>query len=851
MRAPTVISSRVRRLAAALLVTGLALGVLWTVPRVSSAAASWLTAPPVRGKTVTPGEPLLVTRAADTAGDVAAETAGDVGAETAGDVGAVTADQLRDPAAAPPVVSGAPPAGAAVRRIDAGMRFEMVGLLCDDVAGVDALTVHFRASADGRSWGEWVVAPVERVAEQGEEVARAFTDPVWLGEGRFVQVAVTSADGIRHRVPRPRLVFLNTSGDATLADTLTNAARSVACTLGGLQAAPEAQAMTTKPSIVLRSQWGANEDWRSGSPSFAPLKMAFVHHTAGSNSYSASDAPALVRGIYYYHTHALDWSDIGYNFLIDRYGVIYEGRYGGITSGVIGAQVYGFNTSSTGISVMGTFGTAAPPSAAMTSLKRLLAWKLDVHHINPLAKASMVCYATQKYTEGSTVTFNVISGHRNANYTACPGDAFYALLPSVRKAVGGMGLPKIYDVKTSRSVISPNGDDFRDSVTLSFVASEVVDWTLQVKASDGSVVRTKTGRGQSVSVAWAGLSDEGTAVRDGTYSMVVSATSTLGTARAATAEVVVDTEAPVPVACYLGSPFFSPNADGYIDNARLKLTSAERAILRVSVLDETGTFLLKLVGWKSIGTSRVIVPWDGKIPVDDVLRRAPEGPYQVKVELRDPAGNTGVILLPVSLDLTTGFLTPAPASFSPNGDGVKDKMSLGFTLTRPAIARALVQFDGVTVRTWELGELAAGVHGVTWDGLDDAGLALASGVYRARIEVESELGASAVAKKVTLDRTKPRIWAPLTVSVTLGSTARIRYYVTDRWSPMAKVTVTIKRASDGVVVKKLYLGWVTTGASHRAAWKPPSRRRYIATFRAIDQAGNRQYELKRCVIKVL
>ncbi|HSL95478.1 MAG TPA: FlgD immunoglobulin-like domain containing protein [Thermoleophilia bacterium] len=852
MRAPSAISGRARRLAVVIIVTGLALGALWSLPRVSTATAAWLTAPPVRAKTVTPGEALLVTRTADTAGDVAEETAGEIAAETAGDVGAdAVAERRRDPAAAPDVAAGAPPAGAAVRRIDAGMRYEMVGLLCDDVAGVDALTVHFRASADGRAWGEWVAAPVERVAEQGDEAPRAFTDPVWLGEARFVQVAVTSADGSRRRVPRPRLVFLNTTGDATLAVTLTNAARSVACTLGGLQAAPEAQAMTTKPAIVLRSQWGANEDWRTGSPSFAPLKMAFVHHTAGSNSYSPSDAPAIVRGIYYYHTHALDWSDIGYNFLIDRYGVIYEGRYGGITNAAIGAQTYGFNTSSTGVSVLGSFGTVPPPSAAMTSLKRLLAWKLDVHHINPLAKAEMVCYATQKYTEGSTVTFNVISGHRNANYTACPGDAFYALLPAVRKAVGGMGLPKIYNVKVSRTVISPNGDDFRDALTLSFVGSEVLDWTLQVKAADGTVVRTKTGRGQYVSTEWAGLSDDGRVVPDGPYRMVVSGTSPLGTARSATAEVVVDTAAPVPVECVMGSPFFSPNGDAYIDNARLKFTCAEPTVMRVSVLDEADAFLLKLVGWKSIGTKRVIVPWDGRIPVDDVLRRAPEGTYKVKLEVRDPAGNTGVTVLPVRLDLTAGFLTPAPPAFSPNGDGVKDETLLGFTLTRPATTRAVILLDGAAVRTLELGELAAGVHGVTWEGLDDAGLALASGVYRARVEVESALGASTVAKNVTLDRTKPRITAPLTVSVTLGSTARMRYSVTDRWSPTAKVTVTIKRASDGVVVKKLYLGWVTTGVTHVAAWKPPARRKYIATFRAVDQAGNRQYELKRCVIKVL
>ncbi len=840
MRATSAISGRARRFAAVTIVTGLALGALWSVPRVSAAAAAWLTAPPVRAKTVAPEDPLIVTRAAEAAGGTAAEAAA-----------GATAEKLADAAADPAAVTDAPPAGAAVSRIDAGMRYEMVGLLCDDAAGVDALTVHFRASADGRSWGEWVAAPVERVAEEGGQAPRAFTDPVWLGEARFVQVAVTAADGTRRRVPGPRLVFLNTSGDATLADTLTNAARSVACTLGGLTPAPEAQAMTTKPAIMLRSQWGANEDWRTGSPDFAPLKMAFVHHTAGSNSYSAADAPAIVRGIYYYHTHALDWSDIGYNFLIDRYGVIYEGRYGGITNAPIGAQTYGFNTSSTGISVIGSFGTVTPPSAAMTSLKRLLAWKLDVHHINPVAKAEMVCYATQKYTEGSTVTFNVISGHRNANYTACPGDAFYALLPAVRKTVGGMGLPKIYNVKVTRTVISPNGDDFRDGLTLSFVGSEVLDWTLQVKAADGTVVRTKTGRGQYVSTDWGGMSDAGTVVPDGPYRMVVSATSPQGTARAATMEVVVDTAAPVPVECAMGSQFFSPNGDAFIDTARLKFKCAEPVVMRVSVLDEAGTLLIKLVGWKSVGTTRVTVPWDGKIPVDDVLKRAPEGAYQVKLEVRDPAGNTGVTVLPVRLDLTVGYLTPAPPSFSPNGDAVKDETLLGFTLTRPATTRALILLDGVVVRTLELGELAAGVHGVTWDGLDDAGLALASEVYRARVEAVGALGASTVAKNVTLDRTKPRITAPLTAAVTLGSTVRMRYSVSDAWSPTAKVTVTIARASDGVVVKMLYLGWVTTGVTHVAAWTPPARRKYIATFKAVDQAGNPQYEVKRCVITVL
>ncbi len=85
--------------------------------------------------------------------------------------------------------------------------------------------------------------------------------------------------------------------------------------------------------IVTRAQWGADESLRRGSPSYATVKMAFVHHTDTGNDYTAADAPAIVRAIYAYHTQTLGWSDIGYDFLIDRFGTIYEGRYGGVARG--------------------------------------------------------------------------------------------------------------------------------------------------------------------------------------------------------------------------------------------------------------------------------------------------------------------------------------------------------------------------------------------------------------------------------------------------------------------------------------------------------------------------------------
>ena len=128
-----------------------------------------------------------------------------------------------------------------------------------------------------------------------------------------------------------------------------------------------AQAAVPQPTIVTRAQWGADESWRSGTPDYAPVRMAIVHHTVNGNDYTREQAPALVRAIYYYHAKSCGYRDIGYNFLIDRYGTIYEGRYGGITLGPVGAQTLGFNTGSTGISIIGNFEIAQPTSASLAA----------------------------------------------------------------------------------------------------------------------------------------------------------------------------------------------------------------------------------------------------------------------------------------------------------------------------------------------------------------------------------------------------------------------------------------------------------------------------------------------------
>src|SRR6266513_1044157 len=125
------------------------------------------------------------------------------------------------------------------------------------------------------------------------------------------------------------------------------------------------------PGIISRAAWGADESWRTyasgcnGQPDYADtVRYSVLHHTDTSNSYNPSDSAAIVRGIYQFHTHTNGWCDIGYNFLVDRYGQVFEGRAGGIGNPVIGAHAGGFNTQSTGVAIIGEFQDAGVPGPA-------------------------------------------------------------------------------------------------------------------------------------------------------------------------------------------------------------------------------------------------------------------------------------------------------------------------------------------------------------------------------------------------------------------------------------------------------------------------------------------------------
>lgn len=156
------------------------------------------------------------------------------------------------------------------------------------------------------------------------------------------------------------------------------------------------------------------------TPEFVPDPThIIVHHTAGTNV--ASDWAAVVRSIWDFHVNVNGWDDVGYNWLVDPNGVLYEGR----GDGRLGAHFCAQNGKTTGICVMGDFTNIQPTSAAVETLAEFLAWETCDENIDPLGTS---------FHSGSGLTLMNISGHRDGCNTSCPGDLFYPMLPDVRQA---------------------------------------------------------------------------------------------------------------------------------------------------------------------------------------------------------------------------------------------------------------------------------------------------------------------------------------------------------------------------------------------------------------------------------
>lgn len=221
---------------------------------------------------------------------------------------------------------------------------------------------------------------------------------------------------------------------------------SASATPSGTPLPPAPPSTAPKPPITSRAGWGADESISPEEPGYLPdgkVKAVVVHHTAESNSYTCAQGPAVVRGIYAYHVKQLGWKDVGYNFLVDKCGTVYEGRKGGVDRPVMGAHAYGFNAETTGISVLGTYTDTAPPQAAMVSVARIAAWKLGQYGVDPAGTTTLTAgdsgrnYMGKTWAKGARMTFPTIHGHRDGYNTQCPGDAFYQQLATLRSWAAG------------------------------------------------------------------------------------------------------------------------------------------------------------------------------------------------------------------------------------------------------------------------------------------------------------------------------------------------------------------------------------------------------------------------------
>lgn len=310
-------------------------------------------------------------------------------------------------------------------------KFSTVGITWRQGEVTDVV-VRLRVRDAEGTWGEWTTLEpddIEQTASDGTPVdqARGGTAPYWTGDAYGVEVVVQGAGGV---VPDDVSVALIDPGES--------AADNAPAEPGVVDVAG-ASSGATMPNIISRAAWGADESIRTWDPEYAPaLKAATLHHTADRNTYTATDVYGMMRSIYAYHTKTRGWGDIGYNFIVDKFGRIFEGRYGGMTSTVIGAHAGGFNTGTFGVSMLGNYAEVDTPQVMLEAVASVMAWKLRLYGITPFGTTQLTSGGggTAKYAAGTVVTLPTVFGHRDVGNTTCPGQYAYNRMGQLRDMIG-------------------------------------------------------------------------------------------------------------------------------------------------------------------------------------------------------------------------------------------------------------------------------------------------------------------------------------------------------------------------------------------------------------------------------
>jgi hypothetical protein len=330
--------------------------------------------------------------------------------------------------------------------------FSLVGVTwAYDPAVTDTL-VKIRVRNGDRDWSDWTQVSAESSDQDSGgrpgAAVRGGTSPLWTGPSTGVEVELVTRSGAQ-----PTDVRLD------LVDPGKSAADTALTTPGIRDTAHAAQAM---PPVYSRAQWGADDSIRTWAPEYAPtIKAATIHHTADSNDYTTDQVPSILRSIYRYHAVSLGWGDIGYNVIVDKFGRLWEGRYGGLASTVIGAHAGGFNTGTFGVSMLGNYDLVDTTKPMIDAVAAIIGWKFSLYGVDPNGMTTLVSAGggTAKYPAGTAVTLPTIFAHRDVGRTVCPGRYGYARMAEIRSKVDGRAAYTSYVTALYQDMMGRGADE--------------------------------------------------------------------------------------------------------------------------------------------------------------------------------------------------------------------------------------------------------------------------------------------------------------------------------------------------------------------------------------------------------
>jgi hypothetical protein len=566
--------------------------------------------------------------------------------------------------------------------------------------------VLFRTRSARGTWSAWRPgAPdAEDLPDQSRPEGRAagawrLGNPWWVGPSKAIQFR------LRGRVTQLRAHYVRSAADGVPL---------------------RATSLAGSPPVLPRARWGAVESIRRGAPEYAPaVRFAVVHHTAGANAYTRAQSAAIVRAIQTYHVRGNGWNDIGYNFLVDKYGQVFEGRYGGVDKAVIGAHAQGFNTGSVGVAVLGNYDTASLPRAARDAVAALLAWRLDVAHVDPLSALTWRSTGNPRFSPGAPVFLRAVVGHRDTGFTSCPGAAVYGQLGLLARLTATTGQPKLY----APAVQGGLGGPIRFTGRL----SQPLPWTVTVRDEAGVAVAVGSGTSTAIDWTW-----DMTLAATARYSYAIEAPSV----RAAVGR--IGTRAATLAMTDAGARprTFTPNGDSVADSTVVSYTLSLPAVVTAQLLDADGVPLATLFsGQRQAGRHSFRFSAQG----------VPDGSYTIALVARAANGREARTQVAIVVDRTLAALAVKPAAFSPNGDGRADRAEVSFVLAAPATVEVRLERRGTEPATLFAGPLEPGEHRYP------APRALADGRYRVVVNADGLLGRRSLFGQLAADTKPPSV----------------------------------------------------------------------------------------------